>query len=167
MEPVKNLPQLIEAVAPLPVRLLIAGEGSERARLQAEIEQRELTGKVLLLGNRSDTPAVLAALDLFVLSSHSETFGMAVAEALLMETPAVATRVGGISDITGDGAYARLVPPGDPAALRTAIVETLADRATAQAKARQGQLFVRHTFASEVVAEQLHEFYAQISWSLR
>jgi glycosyltransferase involved in cell wall biosynthesis len=161
LEPVKNLPQLIEAVAPLPVRLLIAGEGSERAHLQAEISRQGLAGKVLLLGNRNDAPAVLAALDLFVLSSHSETFGMAVAEALLMERPTVATRVGGIPDITGDGAYARLVPPGDSAALRTAIVETLADRARAQAQARQGRAFVRNAFASEVVAEQLHTVYAQ------
>ena len=77
------------------------------------------------------------------------------------KTPTVATRVGGIPDITGDGAYARLVPPRDTAALRTAIVETLADRALAQAQARQGQSFVRNAFASEVVAEQLHTVYAQ------
>lgn len=159
LEAVKNLPALIECVAPLPVKLVIAGEGAERPRLEALIHARGLGERVRLLGNRTDVPDVLAALDLFVLASRSESFGLAVAEALLMGAPVVATRVGGIPDITGQGAYAQLIPAGDVAALGAAIVSALADLPQLRARAAAGQRFVQASFGAEAVAEQLHALY--------
>lgn len=159
LESVKNLAALIECVTPLPVKLVIAGEGAERPRLEELIHARGLGERVRLLGNRSDIPELLAALDLFVLPSHSESFGMAVAEALLMGTPVVATRVGGIPDVTGQGAYALLTPPGDMPALQRAIVQALADSEAMQARAAAGRRFVQESFGAEAVAEQLHAIY--------
>jgi glycosyltransferase involved in cell wall biosynthesis len=166
LEPVKNLPVLIEAVAGLPARLVIVGEGSERARLAGLIAAKGLAGQVLLTGRRGDVPELLAAFDLFVLASHSETFGIVVAEALLMGTPVVATSVGGIPDITGEGAYAQLVPPGDPQALAEALRAVIEQPGLLRVKAQAGQAYVRNAFAVGVVAQALHGVYVKVAAGL-
>lgn len=162
LEIVKGLPTLLAAIEKLPVHLVIAGEGPERVHLTSIIGAKGLDNRVQLLGSWTDVPELLAALDLFVLPSYSESFGITVAESLLMERPVVATGVGGISEITGGGRYARLVPPGDASALAEAIQWVVDHPEEAQVQARQGRAFVNQTFALEVVAEQQHEIYRQL-----
>ena len=162
LEAVKGLPILLEAVERMPVHLVIAGEGPERAHLASIIQAKQLKGRVQLLGSRPDVPEMLAALDLFVLPSCSESFGIAVAESLAMGTPVVATGVGGIPEVTGGGRYARLVPPGDSRALAEAIQWMIDHPQGAQIQARQGRAFVYQSFSLEVVAAQQHAIYQEL-----
>ncbi len=103
---------------------LIAGEGPERARLQADIERRALTRQVVLLGHQ-DAAALLDALDLFVLSSWSEGMGSVLLEAAASAVPAVATAAGGIPEVIEDGRTGLLVAPRDHESLAQAIVSLL------------------------------------------
>ena len=128
LAPQKSLPLLLDAVAALrevPLRLAIAGEGPERATLAARIEDEKLP--VTLLGHRADIADLLAAADVFVLSSQWEARALVVQEALRAAVPIVATAVGGIPELVGDAAL--LAPWNDAPALAAAIRSVLTNPA--------------------------------------
>ncbi len=103
--------------------LIVAGEGSERPRLQRRIEAEELP--VLLVGRRDDVPELLAAADLAVMPSRWEARSVLAQEAMYAGVPLVATAVGGVPDLVGDAA--ELVPYGDADALAGAVARLLGD----------------------------------------
>jgi glycosyltransferase involved in cell wall biosynthesis len=103
------------------VHFAIAGEGPLRKRLETLIAELELTRHFHLCGFRNDIANFLAALDLFVCSSHWEGLPLVVVEAMLLEKPVVATDVGGNSEIVIPGRTGTLVARGDPATLAQAI----------------------------------------------
>jgi glycosyltransferase involved in cell wall biosynthesis len=129
----KGFGVLIDAAAqwqgrdPAPV-LAIAGEGPQAGQLAAQA--RSAGVPVRFLGRRSDVPALMVAADVVVVPSLWEGQPLVVQEALRAGRPVVASRAGGIPDLTGeDGAL--LVPPGDAAALAGAVLTILDDRAVA------------------------------------
>jgi glycosyltransferase involved in cell wall biosynthesis len=126
---------------------LIAGEGESRADLEQYIDARGLQGLVRLLGHRNDVPRLLAASDLFALSSSFEGACYAVLEAMAAQLPVVSTAVGGIPEAVEDGVTGKLVAPGDPAALATAIGEILSrpDGGAAMGHAGRERILVRFT----------------------
>ena len=75
-----------------------------------------------------DAAGVMDQLDVLVVPSREEPFGTVLAEAMNAGTPVVATRVGGLAEVVEDGVTGRLVAPGDPAALASAVTEVLARR---------------------------------------
>lgn len=125
---IKRYDVLIDAVAIIrhdlrvPLTVLIAGEGPERARLEARIANLGLEGDVRLLGARDDVPDVLAAFDVAVNCSDSEACPLSVLEYMAAGLPTVATAVGGTPELLTDGEHGRLVPPSEPPALAAAIV---------------------------------------------
>ena len=139
----KGFGTLIEAAArwqrrPVVPLVLIAGDGP----LDAELRRQARAAGVAIrfLGPRHDVPALLGAADVVVVPSTWEGQPLIVQEALRAGRPLVATRVGGIADLTGDHG-AVLVPPGDPVALATAVTRILDDpqaaaRLAAAARAR-------------------------------
>ena len=106
----------------------IAGEGPLAGELAAAA-QRHGTD-VRFLGARRDVPALLAAADVVVVPSHWEARALIVQEALVAGRPVVASRVGGIPELTGEDA-ALLVPAGDAGALSAAVQAVLDDPALA------------------------------------
>lgn len=105
-------------------------------RLRHTIGAHRLTRRVRLVGplTGADLAAEYAAADLVVLPSHAEAYGMVVTEALARGVPVLATDVGGVREALGrapdGGLPGMLVPPGDPAALATAIRRWLTDPGT-------------------------------------
>ncbi|MFB7175486.1 glycosyltransferase family 4 protein [Streptomyces sp. NPDC056254] len=112
------------ALEPVPL-LVIAGEGPLRAELARRIEAERLP--VRLLGRRRDAAQLLAAADLAVLPSRREGRALPAQEALRAGVPLVATAVGGVPELVGEGAV--LVPPGEAHALASAVAGLLADPA--------------------------------------
>lgn len=95
----KRLDRLLEAAALLPgVHVVVAGEGTERPRLEALRESLGLNGRVHLIGERTDVGDVLAALDMFVVTSDQEGLSNAMLEALALGVPVVSTRVSGAEE---------------------------------------------------------------------
>jgi glycosyltransferase involved in cell wall biosynthesis len=126
----KDFLTLIRAVArlrPGSVDALIAGEGPDRAGLEAEIHGLGIGERVQLLGERRDVPELLAGADMFVLSSASEGMPVSVLEAMAAGLPVVGSSVGGVPELVVDGETGLLVEPGNVGELAAAIDRLLAD----------------------------------------
>lgn len=131
LKAIKGYDTLLDAFARLrervDARLLILGEGSERAALEAQVERLGLQGQVSMPGFVLDPGPYYQRADLFVLSSNAEGFGNVVVEALAAGTPIVSTDCpSGPREILADGRFGRLVPVGDSAALAEAMAQSLA-----------------------------------------
>jgi glycosyltransferase involved in cell wall biosynthesis len=133
LAPQKGFATLLSAAAlwrdlqPQPL-VTIVGEGPLEAQLKRQAVALGLT--VHFAGSRRDVPALLGSADVFVLPSLWEGQPLILQEALRAGVPVVATRVGGIPELTGEDA-ALLVPPGDPGRLAAAVREVLTDPALA------------------------------------
>ena len=132
LETEKRFDLLIDAFASLQVarlglRLVIVGEGSLRNTLEAQVDRLGLGGVCRLLGQRSDIVDLHHAFNMFVQSSANEGAPNAVLEAMALETPVVATAVGGTAQLVRDGIDGLLVPAGKIDALADAINRVLTD----------------------------------------
>ncbi|GAA4719574.1 O-antigen biosynthesis protein WlbH [Pedococcus ginsenosidimutans] len=113
------------------IRLLVVGDGPERAELEALAQQLGLSGVVEFRGAlpHRDVPEILRSLDIFVASSRldSESFGVAVVEASACGLPVVVTDVAGLSEVVEDGVTGYVVPRDDPGALALAVLSLVDD----------------------------------------
>lgn len=131
-DPLKDHANLLQAIATLARRGLrfrcaLVGNGMTEVNsdLQRMIERIGVRDRLILAGTRGDVPAVMAALDLHVLPSWSESLPVAVIEAMGCGTPCVVTDVGDAGDIVGNTGW--IVPPRDSRALAAGIEAALAD----------------------------------------
>jgi glycosyltransferase involved in cell wall biosynthesis len=109
------------------VELLVAGDGPQRPRVEAEVRRLGLDSVIRLLGPRDDVPDLLASCDVFVLASRSEGGPISILEAMAAGLPVVASDVGGVRELVDDGATGLLVPAGDSHALAAALQRLLDD----------------------------------------
>ena len=109
------------------LRVVIAGEGGERARLLELATQLGFGERLHLLGFRRDVPALLAAADVFAMPSFSEGMPLAMIEAMASGVPIVASEVGGIPSLVTHGTDGLLVKAGDADALAAAMQAMLDD----------------------------------------
>lgn len=135
-------------------RLVLVGDGPGRAQLEAYVRTLGLEEAVCFTGTQSDMASVLAAIDVVVVPSDHEGFSFVALEAMAAGKPVVATDVGGVREVLGDGECGVLVDVADDAALGDAIVEILSDsaraRALTSAAARRLELFTLERHAREL-----------------
>ncbi|WP_144299866.1 glycosyltransferase [Elioraea rosea] len=159
----KGFDTLIEALASLPAaHLAIAGEGPERAALEAAASRHGVASRVHLLGWRDDQAALLAACDVFVCSSRHEPLGNIVLEAWSAGRPVVAAASQGPSELIADGMDGMLVPAENAQALADAIASLLDDPARAAALAEAGRRAWQHRFAPAPVIARWRSFLATV-----
>ena len=131
-------------------RFVLVGDGPEKERLLKKITGMRLEKKVTMIGHRNDVPEIMAALDVFVVASTSgETLTQTIPQALAMEVPVVATKVGSISDIVYHQETGFLVPPKDANALAIQIVDALNNMEFSKGTAHKGRKLVVDSFSSE------------------
>lgn len=144
LEQQKDFPTLLRAFAALqvrrPSRLVILGEGRERAALEALSTELGIAERIALPGHVDNPFAWMRQADLFVLSSAWEGFGNVLAEALAVGTPVVSTDCpSGPREILASGRYGPLTPVADVAALSEAMAVTLAQPLDEEALRQRGQ----------------------------
>jgi len=123
--------------------------------------RKQCGDRVIFLGTRYDVPDIYADIDVAVHPSHSENVGGAV-ESCLLGVPTIATQIGGFSDLVRDGGTGWLVPPKDPQALASAIMDALGNQKIAQERARAGQNLARDLFDVRGTAVEIKSIYEQI-----
>lgn len=139
-------------------KLLLVGEGPERAKIEQEINERKLESTVRLLGLRSDVRQLLAAADVFLLTSISEGIPVTIIEAMSARLPIVATDVGGVSEVVEHGRHGLLTRNADDGALATSILKFLKDPSLRQTLGENG----RRRAAEEFSESAMHERYASL-----
>lgn len=171
LHPQKGVDILLRALpelkGPFPgLKTLVVGQGPAQAALQALAAELDLAQDVIFTGLRGDAPAILAALDLFVLASRWEGMPNVVLEAFAAGKAVVATRVGAVAELVQDGETGILAPAEDPSALARAIGTLLADAPARARLAAAGRAWVAKEFSLETMVRRTQELYEDV-WNLR
>lgn len=148
LQPVKNYPALIEALASLTGfdwRLTLFGEGPERAAIEGCAFELGVADRVTVAGWQSDLCSALGSLDVYVQPSLSEGFGLAVVEAMAEGIPVVVTPVGGMAEIVEDGVTGVVTSGTDAASIAEGLGRLMGD---AELMRRCGHAGAHHVCAS-------------------
>ena len=163
----KALEVLFEAAALLlpefpSLKVLVAGDGPERARLEEAALRLGVADTVLFLGIRRDVPAVLAAVDVAVLSSDYEGSPLSVMEYMAAAKPVVSTSVGGVPELLAEDVHGLLVQPRDPEALAEAVARLLRDPALAKRLGAEGRQRQQREFSLEAMVHRIEDLYEEL-----
>jgi glycosyltransferase involved in cell wall biosynthesis len=163
----KNQALLIDALAELAprrprLRALVVGEGPLEGALRERIAARGLTGIAQVTGPRLDSVDIMAAADVFALSSSSEALPFVVLEAMSVCCPIVATAVGGIPDVVQHERTGLLVAKDDRSGLAAGIERLLDERALARALAANAEQLVEQKFSLETMVERYAAVYESV-----
>ena len=144
---------------------LVGHDSGERAYLPEMTRLAISLGierSVYFLGPREDLPGVLCEFDLFALPSLSESFGLALVEAMAAGRPVIASAIGGLREVVLHRETGLLVPPNDPRALAAAISRLLEYPEIAAEYARAGQQRALAQFDLSVMVEKTLEVYRRV-----
>jgi glycosyltransferase involved in cell wall biosynthesis len=144
------------------LKVLIVGEGPDRAAVENMVEQYGLQSNVILAGQQTDMAGVYAAMDIFVLPSLNEGLPMTILEAMAASRPVIATRVGAIPTVIKDGENGLLVDARDTDGLRTAIASLLSDPDRCRRLGDQALAWVSENFTSEAMALKYRQMYEEV-----
>ena len=164
---VKGQHFLIEAVAMLEhripnIELWLIGEGVLKPTCQDVVTQCGIKGLVRFWGHRNDIPDLLIKMDVFVMPSLSESFGLALVEAMAMGIPVIGSRVGGIPDIVLHEKTGLLVSAGKPNEIAQGIFRLYENETFRQQLAKAGRARVMSRFDLETMIEGYKEIYSSI-----
>jgi glycosyltransferase involved in cell wall biosynthesis len=159
---VKGQDRLVRALARLAparprLKVVIVGEGPQREPLETLAAELGVSDKVVFTGLRRDVPRLLAAADLGVLPSLHEGVPMSVIEQMAAGLPVLASAVGGLPDVVGDGEEGFLVPAGDIDALCTRLAELVDDDDRRRAAGERARLRAEREFSVENTARACHD----------
>ena len=157
---VDALPQMLARAPHL--KCLFIGEDLMGGEIQRYIHARGLEQAIILTGDRRDVPALLAALDVFLLPSLWEGLPTSIVEAMAMQTPVVASSVGGIPELVEHGVTGYLIPPQHPAALAEAVTHLLAHPELARQFGRAGYDRARRDFSMDAVVAKTEAAYDRL-----
>ncbi|MCK6547322.1 N-acetyl-alpha-D-glucosaminyl L-malate synthase BshA [Myxococcota bacterium] len=167
---VKRVLDLVEVLArvraTMPARLVLVGDGPERAHVAQRARELGVARHVCFLGKRADFVELLRHADVFLLTSESESFGVAALEALSAGVPVVAYRVGGVPEVVTDDC-GRLVAPFDVDAFAAAVVDVVGDPARHETLARAGRARATRLFRREPAIERYEALFRRLLSSER
>jgi N-acetyl-alpha-D-glucosaminyl L-malate synthase BshA len=130
--PVKRAPEVVEVFARVAheheANLLMVGDGPDLHRAVRTAKQLGLTERVHFLGNREDVAYLLAASEIMLLPSESESFGLAALEAMASGCAVVCSDIGGLPEVVRDGVDGYLCPLGDVEMMASRVSQLLTDR---------------------------------------
>jgi glycosyltransferase involved in cell wall biosynthesis len=143
------------------VEFLLVGDGPLRQELEREAASLGLGASAIFLGDRQDMPAVLASLDVAILTSDSESLSNVILEAMAAGLPVVAYSVGGNSELLGHQ-RGPLIPAGNETSFADAVEKLLADSALRAQLGRNALQFAQENFSLDRVRQRYVELYVSL-----
>lgn len=163
LRPGKGIDVLIEAARTLrETYFLIVGDGPMKEEWMAQARAAGVATQFRWAGYQQDVASLLPGCDLFVHPSLEDAFPTVLLEAMAASLPIVATNVGGIPEIVRNGVTGTLVPPGDAAALASAISPLLWNDMAREEMGRFGRARVEKEFSTGAWIERLENVYAEV-----
>jgi glycosyltransferase involved in cell wall biosynthesis len=165
LAPEKDQALLIDAMAPLldeRRQLVIVGDGGEREALRQRVNQTLRGAYVHLTGARDDVESMLAAFDVFALSSKTEGLPLVLLEAMATELPVISSAVGGIPDVVRHDSTGILFPSGDKNALTKELVRLFGSPELGKRIGTAGRLAVTETHSLERMFESYDALYRSV-----
>lgn len=164
--PVKRTEDVIEIFARIrrevPCRLLMVGDGPERARVEKLCRDYKICHAITFMGNLPLIEEVLIGADLFLLPSENESFGLAALEALACGVPVIASDVGGLPEVVTEGINGFLRPVGDVDAMAEAGIELLQDADRHARFCKAARTLAVERFDQNKVVDQYREAYRKV-----
>jgi glycosyltransferase involved in cell wall biosynthesis len=142
------------------IRIRIGGDGPLRPQLERLAARLQVCDVVEFVGWQSDRIKFLREIDFMAMPSIWEAFGLSAAEAMTLEKPVIASRIEGLPEVIGETGI--LVPPANPEALASAIVELSADPARQRALGKQARARVEERFTLDRMISRHEEFYERV-----
>lgn len=146
----------------VPSRLIMVGDGPDRSKAEAYCRDRRLRDRVFFLGNVPNLEEVVGASDLFMLTSETESFGMAALEAMASEVPVIATLAGGLPEVIEDGVTGYLLPVGDIDGMAERAIEILSNDELRSRLGKAGRTVAIEKFDEAKIVPLYRELYEKI-----
>jgi glycosyltransferase involved in cell wall biosynthesis len=160
----RQLPRILVDVPG--AHLVVVGDGPLRGELRDLTNRLGLDCVVTFLGQQHDVLTIMAALDVLAVPSDHEGFSYVTLEALMVGTPVVGTRVGGLPEVLADGRYGRLFDPRDEDQLGDALSWALTSTDAARSMAASAQAHLRQFDIAQHIDRQ-RDIYLRLSTRVR
>ncbi len=143
-------------------RLVMVGDGPERAAVNYHAEQLGMNGNVIFVGKQANIAEYLGVADVFLLPSELESFGLAALEAQACEVPVIATRIGGVPEVVNDGESGFLSDVGDVAKMSADTLRLLGDEELRRSFGERGRELAVQRYSTGQIIPQYIAFYEKI-----
>lgn len=158
----KGFPTFIEALAILrdkgvPFTAILGGDGEDAASIDSHIARYQLGGQLQRIGWVKDKTHFFDSIDLFILPSLQEPFGIVLLEAMMHAVPVISSDAEGPAEILHNHLDGYVVPKGDPVRLADAIEHLLSDPVKALATGIVGYHYVAKAYSMDAMAHRLHD----------
>jgi N-acetyl-alpha-D-glucosaminyl L-malate synthase BshA len=164
--PVKRTLDVIDIfdriAAELPAKLLLVGEGPDTTLARRAVTRKGLTDKVIFLGSQNRIEAILPCLDLMLMPSEDESFGLAALESLACGVPVIGTLNTGLVEVISDGKNGFLRPIGDTAAMASAGMLLLKNASILAEFKRAAHTISHERFNSQKLITEYENYYTQV-----
>lgn len=167
LRPEKNLGMLIDAMAAIEsqsnVRLLIVGDGPERANLESQAERRNIAEKVFFTGQVDAVDRVLGLIDVFALTSRTEQMPFGILQAMASGKPIAAVDVGDVSEMLAPENRTLVVPGDDLSAFTKTLDSLLGDAGSRRRIGEENQTHVRTTYTLEAMVDAYESIFKKFA----
>ena len=161
---VKRIPDIIKIFykiqEKIPAKLMMVGDGPEKARAEQLCRELGIQDKVIFFGNSNEIDQILSYSDLFLLPSETESFGLAALEAMAWSVPVISSNSGGLPEVNFDGVSGYLSNVGDVDRMAENALKILSDDKTLQAF-KQNALNVAKQFDIQNILPLYENLYLQ------
>jgi N-acetyl-alpha-D-glucosaminyl L-malate synthase BshA len=149
--------------AKIPCRLLMVGDGPDRAKVERYCRDNGICGSITFIGSLPLVEEVLVGADLFLLPSETESFGLSALEAMACKVPVIATTAGGLPEVVVDGVNGYLRPIGDVAGMADAALRLLRDEGLRHAMAEAGREHAVTRFGQSAIVARYRALYERVT----
>lgn len=164
--PVKRAVDVVEIFArvarEIPSRLLLIGDGPDRSQAEWLARRLRIQDRIHFLGKQAGVSDLLPLADLMLMPSELESFGLAALESMACRVPAIATSVGGVTELIDDDINGRLFAVGDVDGMARAAIELLSDGEDYEAMATAARHTAQQRYCASHIIPQYVDYYKRV-----